>query len=114
MLFGCFPEKTFSIQRKTRGRHTAEDGQNIDHDVYVLIPLESDWEAFLQNNLGSKTRYNARNALRQVEKTPNSASPSPTATPSTAIWKNSSSSGMPDGRPITRAMPTTSSTAPAP
>lgn len=68
MLFGCFPEKTFSIQRKTRGRHTAEDGQNIDHDVYVLIPLESDWEAFLQNNLGSKTRYNARNALRQVEK----------------------------------------------
>ena len=66
LLFDAFSKPDFEIAQKPRPQHLTE-GQVIDHDVYVVVPLESDWDAFLQNRMGSHTRYNARQALKRIE-----------------------------------------------
>ncbi len=66
LLFDAFSKLDFEVSPKPRPQHLT-DGQVIDHDVYVVVPLESDWEAFLQNRMGSHTRYNARQALKRIE-----------------------------------------------
>jgi CelD/BcsL family acetyltransferase involved in cellulose biosynthesis len=66
LLFDSFFGSDFEIAKKPRPPHLTE-GQVIDHDVYVVVPLESDWENFLQTRMGSHTRYNARTALKRIE-----------------------------------------------
>ncbi len=66
LLFDSFAGSNFEIEKKPRPTHLTE-GQVIDHDVYVVVPLESDWEKFLQTRMGSHTRYNARTALKRIE-----------------------------------------------
>jgi CelD/BcsL family acetyltransferase involved in cellulose biosynthesis len=44
-----------------------DDGDNVDHDIYVYVNLPNSWDAFLYERLGTKTRRNARAALRQIE-----------------------------------------------
>ena len=43
-----------------------DDGDGIDHDIYVYVNLPADWEAFLQA-MSASARRNARAALRQAE-----------------------------------------------
>jgi CelD/BcsL family acetyltransferase involved in cellulose biosynthesis len=44
-----------------------DDGDNVDHDIYVYVNLPDDWDAFLYESLSAKTRRNARHAFRQIE-----------------------------------------------
>ncbi len=66
LLFDAFSSLDFGVAQKPRPQHLI-DGHVIDHDVYVVVPLELDWETFLQTRMGSHTRYNARNALKRIE-----------------------------------------------
>lgn len=66
LLFDAFSKTDFDVAQKPRPAHLT-DGQVIDHDVYVVVPLEKDWETFLQSRMGSHTRYNARTALKRIE-----------------------------------------------
>jgi tetratricopeptide (TPR) repeat protein len=43
-----------------------DDGDGIDHDIYVYVNLPADWDAFLYA-MSTSARRNARAALRQVE-----------------------------------------------
>jgi CelD/BcsL family acetyltransferase involved in cellulose biosynthesis len=64
-LFDTFPKSDFEIAPKPRPPHLSE-GQVIDHDVYVIVPLGVDWETFLSSRLGSRTRFHARNELKLI------------------------------------------------
>ena len=44
-----------------------DDGDGIDHDIYVYVNLPADWDAFLYQTLSASTRRNVRAAFRQVE-----------------------------------------------
>ena len=44
-----------------------DDGDGIDHDIYVYVNLPISWDAFLKERLSGNTRRNARVALRTVE-----------------------------------------------
>lgn len=44
-----------------------DDGDGIDHDIYVYVNLPADWDAFLHQTLSASTRRNVRAAFRQVE-----------------------------------------------
>ncbi len=44
-----------------------DDGDGIDHDIYVYVSLPADWDAFLYERLSTSGRRNVRAALRQVE-----------------------------------------------
>lgn len=44
-----------------------DDGDGIDHDIYVYLDLPADWDAFLYDRLSTSARRNVRAALRQVE-----------------------------------------------
>ncbi|EKS38877.1 hypothetical protein HMPREF9696_01346 [Afipia clevelandensis ATCC 49720] len=44
-----------------------DDGDGIDHDIYVYVNLPESWDAFLYERLDAKARRNARAALRQAE-----------------------------------------------
>lgn len=61
----AFSSSDFSLKKVIR----PDDGDGIDHDVYVYAPLPDDWEVFLGDRMGAKTRANARRTLRQVEET---------------------------------------------
>lgn len=65
----AFPAPEFATAKVARPPHVTEDGQSIDHDVYIYIDLPDDFESFLNVNLGPKTRRNARRALRALETT---------------------------------------------
>jgi tetratricopeptide (TPR) repeat protein len=65
ILFETFPKPDFEIAQKPRPPHLSE-GQVIDHDVYVVVPLGVDWETFLSTRLGSRTRFHARNELKLI------------------------------------------------
>lgn len=43
-----------------------DDGDGIDHDIYVYVNLPADWETFL-HAMSASARRNARAALRQAE-----------------------------------------------
>jgi CelD/BcsL family acetyltransferase involved in cellulose biosynthesis len=65
LLFDTFSNSDFQIGPKARPPHLSE-GQVIDHDVYVIVPLGVDWETFLSTRLGSRTRFHARNELKLI------------------------------------------------
>lgn len=44
-----------------------DPGDDVNYSIYPYLELPTDFEAFLSTNLRSKTRYNARNALRQLD-----------------------------------------------
>ncbi|HEX7953032.1 MAG TPA: GNAT family N-acetyltransferase, partial [Burkholderiales bacterium] len=58
-----FPSPDFVTDKIQR----PDDGDGIDHDIYVYVKLPSDWDAFLYERLDAKARRNARAALRQAE-----------------------------------------------
>ncbi|MES2602488.1 MAG: GNAT family N-acetyltransferase [Pseudomonadota bacterium] len=58
-----FPASDFVTEKIQR----PDDGDGIDHDIYVYVNLPSDWDAFLYERLDAKARRNARAALRQAE-----------------------------------------------
>lgn len=57
-----FPSPDFVTEKVQR----PDDGDNIDHDIYVYVNLPNDWETFLQQ-IGTKPRRNVRHAFRQIE-----------------------------------------------
>lgn len=63
MFLNQFSSSDFNLTKVIR----PDDGDGIDHDVYVYAPLPKDWEAFLGERMGAKTRANARRTLRQVD-----------------------------------------------
>lgn len=58
-----FPSSDFITEKIQR----PDDGNGIDHDIYVYANLPSTWDAFLYERLDAKARRNARAALRQAE-----------------------------------------------
>ncbi|PBB79321.1 GNAT family N-acetyltransferase [Mesorhizobium sp. WSM3879] len=44
-----------------------DDGDGIDHDIYVYVNLPGDWEDFLNDRLGAATRKTARRTLRAID-----------------------------------------------
>lgn len=44
-----------------------DPGDEVNYSIYPYLDLAPDFETFLSTNLRSKTRYNARNALRQLD-----------------------------------------------
>ncbi len=62
----AFPASEFSRRKVPRRPHITADGENIDHDIYVYVPLGEDFETFLNERMGGKTRRNARKALRDL------------------------------------------------
>ena len=58
-----FPTADFITEKIQR----PDDGDDIDHDIYVYVNLPGDWDAFLYERLDAKARRNARAALRQAE-----------------------------------------------
>ncbi|CAN5214552.1 hypothetical protein BH10PSE11_BH10PSE11_11790 [soil metagenome] len=58
-----FPPADFITEKIQR----PDDGDGIDHDIYVYVNLPGDWDAFLHERLDAKARRNARAALRQAE-----------------------------------------------
>jgi tetratricopeptide (TPR) repeat protein len=66
-LTGSFPRSEFTPAKIVRGSHITDIGEDIDHDVYVYVKLPENFEDLLNNNFGSKTRYNARRSLRELD-----------------------------------------------
>lgn len=58
-----FPSPGFVTEKVQR----PDDGDGIDHDIYVYVNLPESWDAFLYERLDAKARRNARAALRQAE-----------------------------------------------
>ena len=58
-----FPSSDFITDKIQR----PDDGDGIDHDIYVYVNLPGTWDAFLYERLDAKARRNARAALRQAE-----------------------------------------------
>ncbi|WP_245258744.1 GNAT family N-acetyltransferase [Afipia broomeae] len=58
-----FPSSDFVTEKIQR----PDDGDGIDHDIYVYVNLPDSWDAFLYERLDTKARRNARAALRQAE-----------------------------------------------
>lgn len=44
-----------------------DDGDGVDHDIYVYVNLPGDWEEFLNDRLGAATRKTARRTLRAID-----------------------------------------------
>ncbi|MEZ5890453.1 MAG: hypothetical protein R3D52_09475 [Xanthobacteraceae bacterium] len=57
-----FNTNEFTVEKVIR----PDDGDNVDHDIYVYVELPSDWDKFLYS-IGTKPRRNARHALRPLE-----------------------------------------------
>jgi len=58
-----FPSTQFVTEKVQR----PDDGDGIDHDIYVYVNLPASWDAFLNQTLSTSTRRNVRAAFRQVE-----------------------------------------------
>lgn len=63
---GFFLNEFSSPDFATEKVQRPDDGDNIDHDIYVYVNLPNDWETFL-HDIGAKPRRNARAALRPVD-----------------------------------------------
>jgi CelD/BcsL family acetyltransferase involved in cellulose biosynthesis/Flp pilus assembly protein TadD len=63
LFFDGFSSSDFILEKVRR----PDDGDNIDHDIYIYVNLPGSWDAFLNLNMGSETRQNARRTLRKVE-----------------------------------------------
>lgn len=57
----------FGRSVKKRPVHVTDDGEDIDHNIYVRVPLPGDWETYLQNQLKTNTRRDVRAFLRKVD-----------------------------------------------
>ncbi|MFO1187571.1 MAG: GNAT family N-acetyltransferase [Alphaproteobacteria bacterium] len=66
-FLGHFENKDFARIVKKRPVHVTDEGQDIDHNIYVRVPLPGDWETYLQNQLKTNTRRDVRAFLRKVE-----------------------------------------------
>lgn len=66
-FLGHFENKDFTRIVKKRPVHVTDEGQDIDHNIYVRVPLPGDWETYLQNQLKTNTRRDVRAFLRKVE-----------------------------------------------
>ncbi|TPN85530.1 GNAT family N-acetyltransferase [Mesorhizobium sp. CU2] len=62
-LLGAFPAPEFQIGKVRR----PDDGDGVDHDIYVYVNLPGDWEEFLGERLGAATRKTARRTLRAID-----------------------------------------------
>jgi CelD/BcsL family acetyltransferase involved in cellulose biosynthesis/Flp pilus assembly protein TadD len=62
-----FPESDFISGKVSRPAHITGSGERIDHDLYVYVPLPGDFESFLNERLGARTRRNARLCLRKLD-----------------------------------------------
>lgn len=58
-----FPAAQFVTEKVQR----PDDGDGIDHDIYVYVNLPASWDAFLSERLSKNNRKNARVAMRTVE-----------------------------------------------
>lgn len=63
LFLNRFPSPGFVTEKVQR----PDDGDGIDHDIYVYVNLPETWDAFLYERLDAKARRNARAALRQAE-----------------------------------------------
>jgi CelD/BcsL family acetyltransferase involved in cellulose biosynthesis/Tfp pilus assembly protein PilF len=63
LFLNQFPSPGFVTEKVQR----PDDGDGIDHDIYVYVNLPDSWDAFLYERLDAKARRNARAALRQAE-----------------------------------------------
>jgi CelD/BcsL family acetyltransferase involved in cellulose biosynthesis len=63
LFLGAFPPSRFEAGRVQR----PDDGDGIDHDVYVYVDLPDDWDRFLAERMGHSTRQNARRTLRRID-----------------------------------------------
>ncbi|MDX8448565.1 GNAT family N-acetyltransferase [Mesorhizobium captivum] len=60
--------KEFSAPEFLTGKvRRPDDGDGIDHDIYVYVNLPGDWEEFLSDRLGAATRKTARRTLRAID-----------------------------------------------
>ena len=55
------------VQKKARSKHITSQGEDIDHDIYIVVDLYDSVEEFLMNNFRSRTRRHERRALRFLE-----------------------------------------------
>ncbi|RWM39452.1 GNAT family N-acetyltransferase [Mesorhizobium sp.] len=62
-FLGEFSAPQFLIGKVRR----PDDGDGIDHDIYVYVNLPGDWEEFLNDRLGAATRKTARRTLRAID-----------------------------------------------
>ncbi|TCR92829.1 GNAT family N-acetyltransferase [Rhizobium sp. BK376] len=62
-----FPQSDFVSSKVSRPAHITASGARIDHDLYVYVPLADDFEHFLNERLGAKTRRNVRLCLRKLD-----------------------------------------------
>ncbi|AZO09629.1 GNAT family N-acetyltransferase [Mesorhizobium sp. M3A.F.Ca.ET.080.04.2.1] len=62
-FLSAFPAPEFLTGKVRR----PDDGDGIDHDVYVYVNLPGDWEEFLNGRLGPATRKTARRTLRAID-----------------------------------------------
>ncbi|TCL70437.1 GNAT family N-acetyltransferase [Rhizobium sp. BK251] len=62
-----FPPGNFVTGKVTRPVHRTSGGEDIDHDVYVYVRLPADFETFLAEKVGPKTRRNIRLYLRKLD-----------------------------------------------
>jgi CelD/BcsL family acetyltransferase involved in cellulose biosynthesis len=63
----CFSSSDVSSGKMARGEHVTAAGEDIDHDVYIYVPLPDDFEQFLESKLGARTRRNVRLCLRRLD-----------------------------------------------
>jgi len=63
LFLGAFPPPRLEARKVQR----PDDGDGIDHDIYVHVDLPGDWETFLAERMGHSTRQNARRALRRID-----------------------------------------------
>jgi CelD/BcsL family acetyltransferase involved in cellulose biosynthesis len=62
-FLGQFPVPDFVTGKVKR----PDDGDGIDHDIYVYVELPATWDDFLEKRLGPETRRSARRTLRPVD-----------------------------------------------
>lgn len=62
-----FPSADFVSGKAIRPTHITDTGEKIDHDIYIYVKLPDDFERFLSEQLGAKTRRNVRHCLRKLD-----------------------------------------------
>jgi CelD/BcsL family acetyltransferase involved in cellulose biosynthesis/Tfp pilus assembly protein PilF/GNAT superfamily N-acetyltransferase len=63
LFFDSFSETQFTIEKVPR----PDDGDHIDHDIYLSVGLPGAWETYLETCLSANSRKKARRALRMME-----------------------------------------------
>jgi CelD/BcsL family acetyltransferase involved in cellulose biosynthesis/Flp pilus assembly protein TadD len=66
-FLGGFPAANFVSGKAVRPTHITDSGEKIDHDIYIYVKLPRDFESFLNDRLGARTRRNVRHCLRKLD-----------------------------------------------